>query len=145
MRLEAESPIHRVLELQIDDRVEARAGESAAGFEAGRDWSMHFDAFEGIKCYAAISGACCIAVEGVGSTSRAQRQSLVHLARPKYQQAGGGVTKPERLHPQRLETRSLPSSSVKNPESLGLAGVSDGFEVFHFAGMRGADSDYLAN
>jgi hypothetical protein len=40
---------------------------------------------------------------------------------------------------------SADSSSVKNPESPGLAGVSDGFEVFDFAGMIGAGSDYLAN
>ena len=36
-------------------------------------------------------------------------------------------------------------SSVKNPERHGLARVSDGFEVFDFAGMIGAGSDYLAN
>ena len=31
-------------------------------------------------------------------------------------------------------------SPLKNPESPGLAGASDGFEVFDFAGMIGADS-----
>jgi hypothetical protein len=36
-------------------------------------------------------------------------------------------------------------SSVKNPERHGLAGRSDGFEVFDFAGMIGAGGDYLAN
>jgi len=36
------------------------------GFEAGGDWSIHFDPFEGIKCYAVTSGACWIAVEGAG-------------------------------------------------------------------------------
>jgi hypothetical protein len=36
-------------------------------------------------------------------------------------------------------------SSVKNPESPGFAGLCDGFEVFDFAGMIGARSDYLAN
>ena len=36
------------------------------GFEAGGDWSIRFDAFEGIKCYAVTSGACWIAVEGAG-------------------------------------------------------------------------------
>jgi len=36
------------------------------GFEAGGDWSIRFDAFEGIKCYAVTSGMCWIAVEGAG-------------------------------------------------------------------------------
>ena len=36
------------------------------GFEAGGGWSVRFDAFEGIKCYAVASGACWIAVEGAG-------------------------------------------------------------------------------
>jgi hypothetical protein len=46
-----------------------------------------------------------------------------------------------------LETTapSSKSSSVKNPERHGLAGRSDGFEVFDFAGMIGAGGDYLAN
>jgi hypothetical protein len=35
-------------------------------------------------------------------------------------------------------------SSVKNPERPGLAGLSDGFEVFDFAGLGGAAGDYLA-
>jgi AraC-like DNA-binding protein len=36
------------------------------GFEAGGDWSVRFDPYEGIKCYAVTSGACWIAVEGAG-------------------------------------------------------------------------------
>ena len=36
------------------------------GFEAGGDWSIRFDPFEGIKCYAVTSGACWLAVEGAG-------------------------------------------------------------------------------
>jgi hypothetical protein len=39
----------------------------------------------------------------------------------------------------------LAPSSVKNPESRGLVGLSDGFEVFDFAGLNGAGSDYPAN
>ena len=35
------------------------------GFEAGGNWSIGFDAYEAIKCYAVTSGACWIAVEGV--------------------------------------------------------------------------------
>jgi AraC-like DNA-binding protein len=36
------------------------------GFEAGGNWSIRFDPYEGIKCYAVTSGACWIAVEGAG-------------------------------------------------------------------------------
>ena len=35
------------------------------GFEAGGDWSIQFHAYEGIKCYAVVSGECWLAVEGV--------------------------------------------------------------------------------
>src|SRR4051794_18229559 len=36
------------------------------GFEAGGDWSIRFDAYDAVKCYAVTSGACWIAVEGAG-------------------------------------------------------------------------------
>jgi len=36
------------------------------GFEAGGNWSIRFDAYEGVKCYAVTAGACWIAVEGAG-------------------------------------------------------------------------------
>jgi len=35
-------------------------------------------------------------------------------------------------------------SAVKNRERPGLMGLSDGFEVFDFAGLSGAAGDYLA-
>jgi hypothetical protein len=40
---------------------------------------------------------------------------------------------------------SVTPSPVKNPESRGLAELFGGFEVFDFAGLNGAGSDYLAN
>ena len=36
------------------------------GFEAGGDWSIRFDPFNGVKCYAVTSGVCWLAVEGAG-------------------------------------------------------------------------------
>ena len=36
------------------------------GFEAGGDWSIRFDPFNGIKCYAVTAGACWLAIEGAG-------------------------------------------------------------------------------
>jgi AraC-like DNA-binding protein len=37
----------------------------SAGFDAGGDWSIQFDANAGIKCYAVVSGRCWLAVDGV--------------------------------------------------------------------------------
>ncbi len=36
------------------------------GFEAGGDWSIRFDPFNGVKCYAVTSGVCWLAVDGAG-------------------------------------------------------------------------------
>ena len=36
------------------------------GFEAGGDWSIRFDPYEGIKCYAVTSGSFWLALEPVG-------------------------------------------------------------------------------
>ena len=36
------------------------------GFEAGGDWSIRFDPYEGIKCYAVTSGSCWLALEPAG-------------------------------------------------------------------------------
>ncbi len=36
------------------------------GFEAGGDWSIRFDPYDGVKCYAVTEGACWLAVEGAG-------------------------------------------------------------------------------
>jgi AraC-like DNA-binding protein len=37
----------------------------SAGFDAGGDWSVRFRGNIGIKCYAVVSGACWLVVEGV--------------------------------------------------------------------------------
>jgi len=36
------------------------------GFEAGGDWSIGFDAYDGIKCYALTAGSCWLIVDGAG-------------------------------------------------------------------------------
>ncbi len=36
------------------------------GFEAGGDWSIRFDPFNGVKSYAVTSGVCWLAVDGAG-------------------------------------------------------------------------------
>ena len=40
------------------------------GFDAGGEWSIHFGRHEGIKCYAVVSGACWLSVEGVADAVR---------------------------------------------------------------------------
>ena len=40
------------------------------GFDAGAEWSIHFGRHEGIKCYAVVSGACWLSVEGVADAVR---------------------------------------------------------------------------
>lgn len=36
------------------------------GFEAGGDWSIGFDTYDGIKCYAVTAGSCWLVVAGAG-------------------------------------------------------------------------------
>jgi len=36
------------------------------GFDMGGEWSIRFDAHEGVKCYALVSGQCWLALESVG-------------------------------------------------------------------------------
>lgn len=43
----------------------------SAGFDAGGEWSIQFgDQHQLIKCYAVVSGECCLSVEGVADTVR---------------------------------------------------------------------------
>ncbi|WP_417308025.1 AraC family transcriptional regulator [Devosia sp.] len=51
------------------------------GFEAGGNWSIGFDAYEAIKCYAVTAGACWIAVEGTGEPVFLQQGDCFMLPR----------------------------------------------------------------
>jgi AraC-like DNA-binding protein len=42
----------------------------SGGFDAGGDWSLHFDQHEGIKFYAVVSGGCWLSVDGVPNPVR---------------------------------------------------------------------------
>ena len=42
----------------------------AGGFDAGAPWSIQYPKNEGIKCYALVSGACWLAVDGVADPVR---------------------------------------------------------------------------
>jgi AraC-like DNA-binding protein len=56
-------------------------GFLVGGFEAGGDWSVRFDGYDGIKCYAVVSGSCWLAVEGTGEPVLLQRGDCVVLPR----------------------------------------------------------------
>jgi AraC-like DNA-binding protein len=51
------------------------------GFDAGGDWSIRFGKHDGIKCYAVVSGACWLAVEGVAEAVRLQAGDCFLLPR----------------------------------------------------------------
>ena len=42
----------------------------AGGFDLGGDWSVRFGAHDGIKCYALVSGACCLVLDGIAEPLR---------------------------------------------------------------------------
>jgi AraC-like DNA-binding protein len=42
----------------------------SGGFDAGGEWSIEFRPHQGIKCYAVVSGACWLAVDGVADAVR---------------------------------------------------------------------------
>ena len=50
-----------------------------SGFEAGGDWSVGFGAYDGIKCYALISGACWLVTQGAGAPMRLEQGDCVLL------------------------------------------------------------------
>ena len=42
----------------------------AAGFDMGQDWSVWFPAYDGIKCYAVVSGRCWLSMDSVADAVR---------------------------------------------------------------------------
>ncbi|TWB22082.1 AraC-like DNA-binding protein [Nitrospirillum amazonense] len=54
---------------QVISLLEPR-GYLVGGFQAGGDWSIRFEPFEGVKCYAVTAGSLWIAVEGAGEPVR---------------------------------------------------------------------------
>jgi AraC-like DNA-binding protein len=40
------------------------------GFDVGGDWSIQFGRYDGIKCYAVVSGECWLAVDGISEAVR---------------------------------------------------------------------------
>jgi AraC-like DNA-binding protein len=53
----------------------------SGGFDAGGDWSLHFDRHEGIKFYAVVSGECWLSVDGVPDPVRVKSGDCFLLPR----------------------------------------------------------------
>lgn len=53
----------------------------SGGFDAGGDWSLHFDQHEGIKFYAVVSGECWLSVDGVPDPVRVKSGDCFLLPR----------------------------------------------------------------
>lgn len=53
----------------------------SGGFDAGKDWSLHFDAHDGIKFYAVVSGECWLSVDGVANPVRVKSGDCFLLPR----------------------------------------------------------------
>ena len=64
------------------------------GFEAGGNWSIGFDAYEAIKCYAVTAGACWIAVEGAGEPVFLQQGDCFMLPRGRPFQIASDLSLP---------------------------------------------------
>jgi AraC-like DNA-binding protein len=54
---------------------------SAGGFDLAGDWSIQFAQYEGIKCYALVSGQCWLVVEGVPGAVRVETGDCFVLPR----------------------------------------------------------------
>ena len=69
-------------------------GYRVGGFQAGGDWSIRFDAYEGIKCYAVTSGSCSLAVEGAGEPVRLKQGDCYLLPHGRAFQVGSDLSLP---------------------------------------------------
>lgn len=53
----------------------------AGGFDAGGVWSAHFQEYDGVKCYAVVSGECWLAVDGGPDPTRLHKSQCFLLSR----------------------------------------------------------------
>ena len=52
---------------------------SSGGFDAGGEWSIQFPRYEGIKCYAVVSGQCWLLVENIPDPVRLRKGDCILL------------------------------------------------------------------
>ncbi|MEJ0051560.1 MAG: AraC family transcriptional regulator [Methylovirgula sp.] len=64
------------------------------GFDLGGDWSFHFAQPDAIKCYAAVSGRCWLAVEGIPDAVRVEAGDCVLLPHERPFRIASDLTLP---------------------------------------------------
>jgi len=64
------------------------------GFQAGGDWSIGFDAYDAIKCYAVTSGECWLRVEGGGDQVSLRQGDCFLLPRGRPFQVASNLALP---------------------------------------------------
>jgi AraC-like DNA-binding protein len=52
---------------------------SSGGFDAGGEWSIQFPRYEGVKCYAVVSGECWLVVEDIAEPIRLRKGDCILL------------------------------------------------------------------
>ncbi len=106
------------------------------GFDMGGQWSLQFPRHEGVKCYAVVSGACWLSVEGVSDAVRLSAGDCFLLPRGKPSCLTNDLT----LTPADVQRVF---SNPPNGAILSYQGGGDCFGVGgHFA-LGGTPSDIL--
>lgn len=98
------------------------------GFEAGGHWSVGFDAYAAIKCYAVTAGACWIAVEGAGKPVFLQEGDCVLLPHGRsFQIASDLALPPDDWRPHFLDVGE--GAIVKLNDGTGVTVLGSHFEL----------------
>jgi AraC-like DNA-binding protein len=66
----------------------------SGGIAAGGDWAIQFPGHQGIKCYAVVTGACWLALDGVAEPVRLQTGDCFLLASGRPFRLGSDLTTP---------------------------------------------------
>jgi len=98
------------------------------GFEAGGHWSVGFEGYEAIKCYAVTAGDCWIRVEGAGDSKRLQTGDCVLLTRGRpFQIASDLALPPEDWRRHFLDARE--GAVVKLNKNVGVTVLGSHFQL----------------
>jgi AraC-like DNA-binding protein len=108
----------------------------SGGFDAGGDWSLHFDQHEGIKFYAVVSGDCWLSVDGVRDPVRVRSGDCFLLPRGRAFRMASDMS----LTP--LDAVIF-LSTAQNGRINSYNGGGDFFSVCGHFGLAGDHADFL--
>lgn len=97
----------------------------SAGFDAGRDWSLQFGLYEGIKLNAVMAGECWLSVDGVADPVRLQAGDCFLLAKGRPFRLASDLSLP-----------SVDARSIFAAAGPGGVAVCNGGGEFCLAGSR---------